>query len=169
MPRRGCRRHTHSVKALVNSKLRRRKRNSNVRGRVYFPVRWEFRSVPVALPAGCSLHVWAHISNKKTAKSKRKHLSYAQQSPPRHVFSTKDLQESLGYFSDRRPPVFYFESLTTMFCLSRGGARGGNPDFVSAKTTPRLGIFGVCTPWVVLRVPTERIAAAPRGCGGAGL
>ena len=55
LPRRGCRRHTHSVKALVNSKLRRRKRNPNVRGRVSFPVRWEFQSVPVAPPAGCSL------------------------------------------------------------------------------------------------------------------
>ena len=46
---------------------------------------------------------------------------------------------------------------------------GGDARFFSAQTTPRRGIFGVHTPWAVLRVPTERIAATLRGFGGAGL
>ena len=51
---------------------------------------------------------------------------------------------------------------------------GGIPDFFLAKTTPQhapqRGIFGVqCTPWVVLKRHTERIAATSRDWGGAGL
>ena len=38
----------------------------------------------------------------------------------------------------------------------------GDPGFFQLKRPPRRGILGVRTPWVVLRVPTERIAATSR-------
>ena len=73
-PRRGYRRHTHSVKALVNQIKKKEKEHSRAwqaMAGCLFRSRWEFRPVPVAPPAGCSLsgspsrRVWRASSSSR--------------------------------------------------------------------------------------------------------